>query len=104
MESEKKFHNLISPFIPLAIAKLDFAIICLDSLVTSGRAWTSLSLLACSPSSRSVSFPCLADAGGRLSLHTATMLDTIVIICVRFSFNVGEGVGLRTPDRTLCMA
>jgi len=31
-------------------------------------------------------------------MHTVTMLDTIVMICVMFSFGVGEGVGLRMPD------
>jgi hypothetical protein len=38
---EKKktsFHNFINPFIAFATAKLDLAIICLDSFVTSGIA------------------------------------------------------------------
>jgi hypothetical protein len=48
--------------------------------------------------------PCCAEAAGTLSLQTATMLDTMVMICVIFSFRVGEGVGLRTPDKTLWMA
>ncbi len=63
-----------------AIAKLDFAIVCRDSLVTSGNDCTSLNLLAWSSSSRSISLPCSEDTGGRLSLHTATMLETIVVI------------------------
>lgn len=37
-------------------------------------------------------------------MQTATILDTIVMICVKFSFNVGGGVGLRTPDSTLWIA
>ena len=41
---------------------------------------------------------------GRLSLLTAMMLDTIVMICVRFSFRFGDGVGLRTPESTLWIA
>ena len=45
-----------------------------------------------------------SNVHGRLSLHTATMLDTIVMICVRFSFRFGDGVGLRTPDSTLWIA
>ena len=98
------YHSFINPFIAFATAKLDLAIICLDSFVTSGSACTSLSLFACSPSSRRISLPCAADAGGRLSLHTATMLDTMVMICVMFSFRVGEGVGLRTPESTLWIA
>jgi len=73
-------YNFIRPFIAFAIAKLDFAMTCRDSFVTSGRAWTSLSLFACSLSSRKMSLPCCAVAGGRLSLQTATMLDTIVMI------------------------
>jgi hypothetical protein len=32
------------------------------------------------------------------------MLDTIVMICVKFSFSVGDGVGLRTPESTLWIA
>ena len=103
-KTRNRNHNFISPFIAFATAKLDLAMICLDSFVTSGIACTSLSLFACSLSSRRISFPCAADAGGRLSLHTATMLDTIVMICVRFSFSVGDGVGARTPERTLWMA
>ena len=75
-----KFYNFISPFMALATAKLDFAMICRDSFVTSGSACTSLSLFACSLSSRRMSLPCAADAGGKLSLQTATMLDTIVMI------------------------
>ena len=55
-------------------------------------------------SSRNVLFPWYEEPSEILSLHTATMLDTIAMICVKFSFNVGGGVGLRTPDRTLCMA
>jgi hypothetical protein len=103
-KSWRKSHNFINPFIAFAIAKLDFAITCLESFVTSGNACTSLNLFAWSLNSLRISFPCWADAGGRLSLHTATILDTIVMICVRFSFSVGEGVGLRTPDRTLWIA
>jgi hypothetical protein len=37
-------------------------------------------------------------------LQTATMLETIVMIWVRFSFSVAGGVGLRTPDKTAWMA
>jgi len=85
----------------LAIAKLDFAITCLLSFVTSGKFCTSLSLFACSLNCLKNSLPCTALAGGKLSLQTATMLATIVIICVMFSDNVGGGVGLRTPDNTL---
>lgn len=48
--------------------------------------------------------PCCADAGGRLPLQTATMLDTIVMICVKFSFSVGAGIGVRTPESTLWIA
>ena len=70
----------------------------------SRMAWTSLSLFAWSLSSRRISFPCCADAGERLSWQTATMLDTILMICVRFSLTVGEGVGERKPDSTLWMA
>lgn len=103
-ESETKNYSFMSPFMALAMAKLDLAMICRDSFVTSGNACTSLSLLACSLSSRRVSLPCCEEAGGILSLQTATMLDTMVIICVKFSLSVGEGVGLRTPDKTLCMA
>lgn len=98
------YHNFIRPFIAFAMAKLDFAMICRDSLVTSGSACTSLSLFACSLSSRRMSSPSFADPGGRLSLHTATMLETMVMIWVRFSLRLGEGVGLRTADRTLWMA
>lgn len=94
-------HSFIRPFIAFAMAKLDLAMIWRLSLVTSGSACTSLSFWACSLSSRSVSLPCTADAGGRLSLHTATMLETIVMICVKFSLSVGDGVGLRTPESTL---
>ena len=97
-------HNFIRPFMALATAKLDFAIICRDSFVTSGRLCTSLNLFACSLNSLRISFPSCAEPGGKLSLQTATILDTIVIIWVRFSFKDGGGVGLRTPDRTLCMA
>jgi hypothetical protein len=99
-----KIHNFINPFMALATAKLDLAIICLDSFVTSGIACTSLNLFACSLSSRRISLPCCADAGGRLSLQTATMLDTMVMIWVMFSLSVGEGVGARTPDKTLWIA
>lgn len=97
-------HNFIRPFIAFATAKLDFAMICRDSFVTSPRLCTSLSLFAWSLSSRRISWPCCAEAGGSDSLQTATMLDTIVIICVRFSFSDGAGVGLRTPERTLWIA
>ena len=44
-----------------------------------------------------------ADVGGKLSLQTAAMLDTIMIICVRFSLSDGDGIELQTPDRTLRM-
>ena len=94
----------MSPFIALAIAKLDFAMTWRDSFVISGSACTSLSLFACSLSSRRISSPCAPDAGGRLSLHTATILDTMVMICVRFSFRFGDGDGLRTAERTLWIA
>lgn len=94
------FYSFINPFIAFAIAKLDLAIVCLESFVTSGNACTSLNLYACSSSPFRISFPCFAEAGGRLSLQTATILDTIVMICVRFSLSVAEGVGLRTPDKT----
>ena len=67
----------MSPFIAFATAKLLFAIPCLLSLVMSACACTSLSRFACSPSSRRISSPCACAPGGRLSLHTATMLDTI---------------------------
>lgn len=97
-------HNFVRLFMALAIAKLDFAMICRDSFVTSGKACTSLSLFAWSLSSRRISLPCFEKATGILSLHTATILDTIVIICVRFSVNEGEGVGLRTADKTLWIA
>lgn len=97
-------HSFISPFIAFAIAKLDFAITCRESFVTSGSACTSLRRFACSLSSRRMSLPCAAVAGGRLSLHTATIEDTMVMICVRFSLSVGDGVGLRTPDNTLWIA
>lgn len=100
-EHVKSNHNFMRPFIAFATAKLDFAMTCRDSFVTSRKFWTSLSLFACSLSSRKISFPSCADAGGKLSLHTATILDTIVMICVKFSFRAGGGVGLRTPDRTL---
>lgn len=93
----------MSPFIAFATAKLDFAMTCRASFVTS-PACTSLSFVACSLSSRRMSVPCAALAAGRLSLHTATIDDTIVMICVRFSFSVGEGVGLRTPESTLWIA
>ena len=104
MDKTRYHHNFINPFMAFAIAKLLLAMTCLDSFVNSGIACTSLSLFACSLSSRRMSFPCWADAGGRLSLQTATILDTMVMICVRFSFRVGEGVGLRTPDSTLWIA
>jgi hypothetical protein len=54
---QHRFYSFIRPFIEFAIAKLDFAMICRDSLVTSGKACTSLSLLACSLSSRRTSLP-----------------------------------------------
>lgn len=73
-------HNFMSPFIAFATAKLDLAMTCRDSFVTSGSVCTSDSFRAWSPSSRSSSAPCFADAGGRLSLQTATILDTIVMI------------------------
>jgi hypothetical protein len=94
-------YSFCNPFIALAIAKLDFAITCRLSLVTSGSVCISLSWLACSLSSRRMSLPLRAWLAGRLSWQTATMLDTIVMICVKFSFSVGDGVGLRTPDSTL---
>ena len=34
-----------------------------------------------------ISMPYAADEGGRLSLNTATLLDTIMMICVRFSWS-----------------
>ena len=86
------------------MANDDLAIICRDSFVISGKDWTSLSLLACSTSSFKYSLPCCDDAGGRVSLQTATILDTMVMICVRFSLSVVGGVGLRTAERTLWMA
>lgn len=94
-------YSFCNDFIAFAIAKLDLAITCRLSLVTSGNACISLSLSACSLNSRKMSAPCRAWLAGRLSWQTATMLDTIVMICVRFSFSVGEGVGLRTPESTL---
>jgi hypothetical protein len=90
-------HSFINPFIAFATATL-------DSFVTSGIASTSLSLFAYSTSSLKISLPCWAEADGRLLLQTATMLDTVVIICVRFSLGDGVGVGARTLDRTLWMA
>ncbi len=99
-----RIQSFISPFIAFAMAKLDFAIICRDSFVTSGSACTSLSLFACSLSSCKISTPCSAESGGKLSLETATMLETIVMIWVRFSFKAGDGVGLLTAPRTVCMA
>ena len=96
--------SFINPFIAFATAKLDLAMICLDSFVTSGSACTSWSFLACSESCSKISAPCREVAGGRLPLQTATMLDTIVMICVRFSFRVGAGIGVRTPESTLWMA
>jgi hypothetical protein len=33
-----------------------------------------------------------------LSWQTARMLDTVVMICVKFSFNVGDGEGERIGD------
>ena len=98
---ENDGYNFCNAFIAFAIAKLDLAITCRLSLVTSGSACISLSLSACSLSSRKMSPPCRTWLAGRLSWQTATMLDTIVMICVRFSFSVGDGVGLRTPESTL---
>jgi hypothetical protein len=83
---QRENHNFINAFIAFATAKLNLAII---SIVTSDIVWTPLS-------PREVSFPCCTDAGGGLSLQTATMLDTIMMICARFSLSVGEGVGART--------
>ncbi len=98
-------HNFINPFIAFAIAKLDLAIVCLDSLVSSVRDCTSLSFSAWWLSSANSSCPCWAVIAGMLSLHTATMLDTIVIIWVMFSCKAEiEGVGFRTPESTLWMA
>lgn len=102
--AQRGHYNFINPFIAFATAKLDFAITCRDSFVTSGKLCTSLNLFAWSLSSLMISFPCWADTGGRLSLQTATILETMVMICVRFSFNVGDGVGLRTAERTLWIA
>jgi hypothetical protein len=98
------YYNFCNIFIAFAIAKLDLAITCRLSLVTSGSACISLSLFAFSLSSRRMSPPCSAWLAGILSWHTATMLDTIVMICVKFSFSVGDGVGLRTPESTLWIA
>lgn len=104
MQRKGEDYNFIRPFMALAIEKLDLAIICRDSLVTSGSATISLSLFAWSPNSRKISFPCCTFAAGRLSLHTATILDTIVMICVKFSLSDGDGVGLLTPESTLWIA
>jgi len=51
-------HSFCNDFIAFAIAKLDFAITCRLSFVTSGSECTSLSLFACSPNSRRMSLPC----------------------------------------------
>ena len=66
----------------LAIAKIDFAA-CLDSfmIVSGGPTWSSLSLFALSLSCFKCSLPCCRELKGRLSLQTATMLTTIVMIC-----------------------
>ena len=53
-------YNFCNIFIALAIAKLDLAITCRLSFVTSGSACVSLSLFAWSLSSRRISPPCCA--------------------------------------------
>src|SRR5216684_9303119 len=49
---ENDSYSFCNPFIAFAIAKLDLAITCRLSLVTSGSACISLSLSACSLNSR----------------------------------------------------
>lgn len=96
--------NFIKPFIALAMAKLDFAMTCLDSFVASRMFCTSLRLFACSLSSCSICSPLPEEPEGKLSLQTATILETIVMICVKSSFRDGDWVALRTPDNTFCIA
>ena len=84
-----------------AMAKINFAT-CLDSfiIVSGGPACSSLNLFALSLSCFRYSLPSCTELGGRLSLQTATMLATIVMICVMFSPTVDEGVGLRCRGRS----
>jgi hypothetical protein len=105
-ESHENLHVIFPRlFIMLAIAKIDFAT-CLDSfiIVSGGPAWSSLNLFALSLSCFRCSLPCCTELGGRLSLQTATMLATIVMICVMFSPRVAGGVGLRIPLTTFWIA
>ena len=51
-----------------------------------------------------MSSPWATSVDGKLSLQTATMLETIVIICVKFSLSDGDGVGVLTAESTLWMA
>lgn len=99
-----QFYILTKLFMAVAIAKLDFAIACRDSFVISGIACISLNRLQCSLNSWRISLPSFNDEGGRLSLQTATMLDTMVMICVKFSFKLTDTTGLRTDDKTLWIA
>ena len=82
------------------MAKLDCAIIPRASLVMDGIACTSLSLLQCSLNCSRILWPLGETDAGRLPLQRATMLETVVMIWVRFSVNSGDGVGDRTPART----
>ena len=93
--------SFINPFIVFAIAKLDLATTCCDFFVTSGSAYMPWSFLACSEGCSKILAPCCVEVAGILPLHMATMLDTIVMICIRFSFSINAGIGVCTPETML---
>lgn len=89
--------NLLSSLRPFAIEKLDAASDCLTCFVNTAApaCCSSLNLSQLSVKSPRIWSPSSRAGGVKASREMATIEDTIVMICVKFSFNCSP----RAPER-----